>query len=338
MRILHTLSSPAWSGPAEGVALLADAQRRLGHEVKVAIDRRRHDVTSEEVSLPYFETMGLLDERNLELSVKSSPAQVWRDVRALRHFEVDLIHCHFSHDHTVAFFGRPANASVVRSIHAPRSLRWSTPKASGWTVPTRTLADQLAPAKCLVLPALVAPEFKPHPDRPALRRELGVDGAPLIGMVSTFQTSRHHELGIDAFSMVKRERPGAHLVLIGDGQLELVLRARVLSLGIASAVTFPGYQKAEDFVRWQQAFDEVWVLGLGNDFSGRAAAQARACGVRVLAVDEGALAGLADEVVPLDAEALVKASLSGTRRPVELLSTDQIAAQVIDLYERARAQ
>ena len=57
MRILHTLASPAWSGPAEGVALLADAQRRLGHEVQVAIDRRRHEVSSEELSLPYFETM-----------------------------------------------------------------------------------------------------------------------------------------------------------------------------------------------------------------------------------------------------------------------------------------
>ena len=132
MRILHTLASPAWSGPAEGVALLADAQRRLGHEVKVAIDRKRTSVSSEEESLPYLEQMGLLDERDLELSVKSSPQAVWRDVRQLRHLEVDVVHCHFSHDHTVAFFGRPASAKVIRSIHAPRSLKWTTPRAGGW--------------------------------------------------------------------------------------------------------------------------------------------------------------------------------------------------------------
>ena len=337
MRILHTLASPAWSGPAEGVALLADAQRRLGHEVQVAIDRRRHEVSSEEVSLPYFETMGLLDQRDLELSVKSSPAQVWRDVRLLRHFEVDVIHCHFTHDHTVTFFGRPAKASVVRSIHAPRSLRWSTPRANGWTVPTQALADQLAPAKCLVLPALVAPEFKPPADREALRKELGVSGAPLIGMVSTFQPSRHHDIGIDAFALLRKERPEAHLVLIGDGQLGAVLRARVLSRGITSAVTFPGYQPGVDFVRWQQAFDEVWVLGLGNDFSGRAAAQARTCGARVLAIDEGALKEIADEIVPLNAEAVARASLSGARRALPVPSPDQIAAQVVELYERVRA-
>jgi glycosyltransferase involved in cell wall biosynthesis len=336
VRILHTLASPAWSGPAEGVALLADAQRRLGHDVKVAIDRKRAHVTSEEASLPYFETMGLLDERNLELSVKSSARQVWHDVRTLRHFEVDIIHCHFSHDHTVTFFGCPSMAKVIRSIHAPRSLRWSTPRANGWTVPTEALSKQLAPAQCLVMPALVADSFKPHPDRAALRKELGVDGSPLIGMVSTFQPSRRHEVGIEAFARLKRQSPDARLVLIGDGRLEAVLRVGVLSRGITDAVTFPGYQQGPDFVRWLQAFDEVWVLGLGNDFSGRAAAQARACGVRVVAVDEGALPGIADELVPPDAEALVKASQSGTRRQIQVTSSEQIAASVIDLYDRVR--
>lgn len=337
MRILHTLASPAWSGPAEGVALLADAQRRLGHEVKVAIDRKRTSVSSEEESLPYLETMGLLDERDLELSVKSSPQAVWRDVRTLRHLELDVVHCHFSHDHTVAFFGRPAAAKVIRSIHAPRSLKWTTPRAGGWTVPTQALADKLAPAPCLVMPALVAEAFTPPADRAALRKELGVDGAPLIGMVSTFQPSRRHDLGIEAFARLKRDRPGARLVLIGDGALEAVLRMTVLSRGIVDAVTFPGYQPGADFVRWQQAFDEVWVLGLGNDFSGRAAAQSRRCGARVIAVDEGALSGLADVVVPADAEAIAQASLAGTRRDVALPTVDQIATSVLGLYDRVRA-
>ena len=60
---------------------------------------------------------------------------------------------------------------------------------------------------------------------------------------------------------------------------------------------FAGYQEGPAFVRWLQALDEVWILGLGNDWSGRAAAQARACGVRVVAVREGALERLADAVV-----------------------------------------
>ena len=45
MRILHLLASPFFSGPAESVALLALAQRALGHEVSVAVDRKRPGLT-----------------------------------------------------------------------------------------------------------------------------------------------------------------------------------------------------------------------------------------------------------------------------------------------------
>jgi hypothetical protein len=99
-----------------------------------------------------------------------------------------------------------------------------------------------------------------------------------------------------------------------------------------------GYQSGVDFVRHLQALDEVWLLGLGNDWSARAAAQARACGVRVIAVDEGALADFADVVVEPSAEALVSASRSGARREFRVESPASIAARVLEFYERLRAR
>ena len=51
MTILHLLASPFWSGPAENVALLARAQREAGHEVTVAVDRRRKEIPAEEPSV-----------------------------------------------------------------------------------------------------------------------------------------------------------------------------------------------------------------------------------------------------------------------------------------------
>ena len=73
MRILHLLSTPFWSGPAENVALLALAQRALGHEATVAVDRLRTRVGSEEPVIPRLQALGpgLLDEGGLQLSVKS---------------------------------------------------------------------------------------------------------------------------------------------------------------------------------------------------------------------------------------------------------------------------
>jgi len=338
MRILHLLASPFWSGPAENVALLAQAQREAGHEVTVAVDRKRKDIKAEEPAVPRFEELGLLDEGGLELSVKSPPWTMWRDASRLRARTVDVVHTHFSHDHLLARWGRPKGAVLARSIHAPRSIRSSLPKADLYTVPASSQLTSLKGQRVWVLPPLVGPGFQPAKDVQALRRELGLTGAPLIGMVSTFQPSRRHSLGVEAFAKLRETQPEARLVLVGDGALQEPVRQQVRERGLTEAVTFAGYQQGEAFIRWLQALDEVWILGLGNDWSGRAAAQARACGVRVVAVEEGALPALADaRVDPLTPEAVVAASVSGERSLVEHPSNQRIAEDVLALYARARS-
>lgn len=339
MRILHLLASPFFSGPAENVALLALAQRDAGHEVTVAVDRRRKDVPAEEPAAPRFRELGLLDEGGLKLSVKSPPWEMWSDLRQLRKREVDVVHSHFSHDHLLARWGRPRGAVLIRSLHAPRSLRSSLPAADAYTVPASALLPALREKgrTVEVLPALVAPSFHPANDRQALRRELGLEGQPVLGMVSTFQPSRRHAVGVEAFAQYRKQRPEARLVLVGDGALLEQTRQQVKDLGLEGAVTFTGYQQGEAFVRWLQALDEVWLLGLGNDWSARAAAQARACRVRVVAVEEGALPDLADaRVTTPTPEAVAAAALSGQHAPVAHPTNARIAADVLALYERAR--
>jgi glycosyltransferase involved in cell wall biosynthesis len=339
MRILHLLASPFFSGPAENVALLALAQREAGHEVTVAVDRRRTDAPSEEPAVPRFRELGLLDEGGLELSVKSPPWNMWSDLRRLRTRAVDVVHSHFSHDHLLARWGRPRGAVLVRSIHAPRSLRASMPAADAYTVPASVLLPRLREKgrTAEVLPALVDPRFHAVEDRGALRRELGLTGAPVLGMVSTFQASRRHAVGVEAFALYRKQRPEARLVLVGDGALLEPTRRQVEERGLSDAVTFAGYQQGAVFVRWLQALDEVWLLGLGNDWSARAAAQARACGVRVVAVEEGALPDLADaRVASPTPEAVASAALSGQRAPVAHPTNARIAGDMLALYARAR--
>ncbi|MFL5345243.1 MAG: glycosyltransferase [Hyalangium sp.] len=338
MKILHLLASPFWSGPAENVALLALAQRQAGHEVTVAVDRRRRSVVAEEPAAPRFEALGLLDPGGLELSVKSPPWSVLGDMRRLRRQSLDVVHAHFTHDHFIARWARPPGAVLIRSIHAPRSLRSSLPKADAYTVPASTDVSRLAGRKVQVLPPLVDSRFRTPDNRETLRAELGLKGSPLVGMVSTFQASRRHSLGVAAFAQLRRTHPEARLVLVGDGALLEQVRQQVREQGLEERVTFVGYQQGDAFVRWLQALDEVWILGLGNDWSGRAAAQARACGVRVVAVQEGALPALADvPVEQLTPEAVVAASLSQARARVEHPSNSRIAEDVLALYAQARS-
>jgi L-malate glycosyltransferase len=332
LKVLHLLASPFFSGPAEAVLQLALAQRALGHDVTIAVDRKRQVADAEELAVPRLRAAGLLAELPLELSAKSSPLAVARDIQGLKALHLDVLHCHFSHDHLLARWGRPRGARLVRSVHAPRSLRRLMPRADGWTVPTDDLARQLLGQTVLVLPALIDPAFTPAPSRSERRRELGLPDAPLVGMVSTFQASRRHALGLAAFEQLTRRRPDAHLVLVGDGAELPAVKVQVGARSLSSKVHFAGYQRGPAFIAWLQALDEVWVLGLGNDFAARAAAQARACGARVVAVDEGALARYADALVLPEPGALADAALTAERRTVVLEPTADIAQRVIRLY------
>lgn len=323
MRILHLLASPVWSGPAETIAALAMAQRVLGHEVEVAVDRLRTSVTSEELAAPRFAALGLLAELGLELSVKSSPVGMIKDVVRLRAWSGDVVHAHFSHDHFLARFG---GKRVVRSVHAPRSLRFSLPDAHAYTVCVQTRHPRVLKRPHLLLPALLSPEFVPA-ERTAVRHALGLSGTPLIVMASTFQASRRHALAFAAFAALRQQQPHAQLVLLGDGALEAELRAQA-----GAGVSFAGYQSGAAFVRHLQAADQVWVLGLGNDFSARLAAQARACGAAVIAVDEGQLAAYANALVPVDADALTRAALPLRASSAAVTDVPTIAAAVTGLY------
>lgn len=337
MKVLHLLASPFFSGPAESLTQLALAQRALGHEVSIAVDRKRATTAAEELAVPRLAQLGLLAEVGLELSVKSSPLAVARDIKALKALAVDVVHCHFSHDHLLARWGRPRGATLVRSIHAPRSVRRLMPVADAWTVPFDGLAARLGRKRLMVLPPIVSKRFVPSANRAEVRRRLELPDVPLVGMVSTFQRARRHSLGVDAFAALVKRRPEAHLVLIGDGELEAEVRAQVKASGLAARVHFVGYQRGDAFVQWLQALDEVWVLGLGNDYSARAAAQARAAGVRVLGVDEGALSALSDVVVAPQADAIAGAALGPGRRQVALEPAEAVAARVMALYESARS-
>lgn len=334
MRILHTLSSPYWSGPAENVAQLALAQRRLGHEVSVAVDSQRTEAQSEELAVPRLKALELLDDGELSLCVKGSPLELWRDARKLSGRRLDVVHAHFSHDHWVARWGRPRGATLVRSIHAPRSMRRMMPRADAWTVPFWQLAAQHPRHRVAVLPAFVDASFVPSSDRASLRAELGVEGGLVCGMVSTFQPSRRHDVGVEAFARVAQADADARLVMVGDGELVPPVKAQVEALTLGDRVRFAGYQSGPSFVRWLQSLDVVWILGLGNDWSARAAAQARACGVRVIAVDEGALSSWADSIVEPEPEAIAEATLTGSRRALVMPPPSEVARRITSLYER----
>jgi len=88
---------------------------------------------------------------------------------------------------------------------------------------------------------------------------------------------------VDAFALVRAERPDATLTIAGTGPLEAELRAQVDRLGLSDAVSFPGYVDAHEAMG---EADVVAQLSVWENCS-YTLLDAVARGLRVVATDVG---------------------------------------------------
>jgi glycosyltransferase involved in cell wall biosynthesis len=109
-------------------------------------------------------------------------------------------------------------------------------------------------------------------------------GAPIIGMVANFHKYKRHEDLIDAFSIVHKEKPEAHLVLIGDGERVRELKNRVAVLDLNQVVHFTG--KLSDVIPAVQEFS-ICVLCSATEGFSNALIEYMGCGTPVVATKVG---------------------------------------------------
>jgi glycosyltransferase involved in cell wall biosynthesis len=81
--------------------------------------------------------------------------------------------------------------------------------------------------------------FEPQP-REKLRRQMGLDGAPVIGFVGWFRNWHGLEMLIDVFAQSGLAAHGVKVMLIGDGPAMPDLRAAVAAHQLAGSVIFTG--------------------------------------------------------------------------------------------------
>lgn len=316
MRILHLVSSALFSGPVPPTLALALAQRELGAEVWLATDTRRGAWNPYEEAIgARLESLDLLPPMSLALSPRASPARHWQDLRHLSRWSqagaVDVVHAHMSHDHILMALsaGSPVR---VRTLHADRSLqaRWG----QGWLLRS---CDGLI-VRCAAHRALVQARFglpqarlallrgsvdtqalqvAAPPQRLAARAALGLpQDAVVLGQVALMHDRGHATLLQALAALPSQGRP--HLLWVGRGVEEEALQAQVRELGLEPWVHFAGYaQGMPALQRAYAAMDAAFLARPGNDASARAALEAMAAGLPLLAVSQGVLAELVDDSV-----------------------------------------
>jgi glycosyltransferase involved in cell wall biosynthesis len=290
MRVLELLSSPVWTGPAEPMASVAGYLQSRGHEVEVAVDaRRRGDLRAR------LRALGFTLRDDLALTTKGFPPALPGDARRLAHIghRFDVVHAHFSNDHTAALIGlwrRRERPRVVRTVHSSRSLRarpmqgWAHRHTDGLVTVcaahARILAERFrVPEERILVTggAVDAEAFRP--DGPDLRGDLGLEaGQPVAGVISRVKPGRRHAELLTAFRGVADRIPGARLLVVGRGEGLAEVKERARRLGLAREVVFAGYRTGPELAAAYRTLDVKVLLAEGNDGTCRALLEAMACG------------------------------------------------------------
>lgn len=123
--------------------------------------------------------------------------------------------------------------------------------------------------------------FQPSPERRSeTRQKLGIpDDAPVIGSVGRLDHQKQPVSVLNAFALIRQQKPDAHLIWIGAGPLETEMRQKIRELEIREAVHLLGARTdLEDII---PAMDLHLLLSTREGF-GIVTAEAMACGIPVV--------------------------------------------------------
>ena len=302
---LLLVSSSSRTGPAEGLISLAREARARGVDARFAGDTVR---PGEDLG-GHLAHAGVPWETELRLSRKVRPGDLLHDARLLadwaRSGRFDVLHAAFAHDHHLCLWAasrtRRDDLRVVRAAQraadvTPGALgqrRWALRRSDGVVVHCaayrdRLLAQGLDPARVAVVAAGVDAAWFSPGRAPELRARWGVpEDAPLAGIVARMKPERGHRVLLEAFAKAIRQVPEAHQVLVGRGEDEPGLRELAGRLA-PSRIHFGGYLRGPGLVEAYRALDVAVWLREGNDGACRGVLEAMACGVPLIAGNEGA--------------------------------------------------
>jgi glycosyltransferase involved in cell wall biosynthesis len=238
---------------------------------------------------------------------------------------------------------QPAAAIVCSSEHAVAAQRRLTPAAHVVRVhlgaPVQAIAARAGGGE-------------------AIRRSLGWEEAPLVGIVGRLQRWKAQHVFLEAAALVARERSDARFVVVGgavlgtEGTYPEDLAAQAAELGLGGRVRFVGHQ--DDVPPWFDALDVAVHATNGEPF-GLVLVEAMVLGTPVVATAVGGPTEIVEEgssgllVPPARPDAMAAAILrvlgdaalaarlaAGGRRRARHLTEERMAAGLAAVLERVR--
>ena len=302
MKVVHLVSCRGWSSDVYWAAQMCRETVRAGHEATLVCP-----TGSETRVMARARAEGVSRIETMTLRTGLRPGSDAHDLRALgaRLPAVDIVHVHRSKEHWLAALANRRSRSprpLVRTRHIVQAVRphalnrWLYSCATDLVVTVseairrQCVGAGLAAANRVVTLSGGADgeRFRPS-GAGTLRAELGVaEGVPIAGLVSGFRVMKGHAIVLDAAEQLAGSGRPFHLVFVGQGPFEPLMRERASRAGLSDRVSFVGF--ADDPARWVAAFDIALYPPLESDGMSRALFEYLASGRAVIASRVGAAA------------------------------------------------
>jgi glycosyltransferase involved in cell wall biosynthesis len=342
LRLLHLVSNRWWTGSGDPALDLARALRDRGHDVRFAcIQGDALEARARKA--------GLAPVPSLSLERTARPWTVLGDVRAIRRLVrehgIEIVHAHQGHDHWLAAAAlRGSPARLVRTVHHRRALhrgpalRWLLATtdaviASSQAIATLARARGVGAGRLAVVGGgIQAERFPVDADGGAVRAELGLGAAPVVGCVARLVPGRGHDLLLRAAVPLRARIAELRVLLVGRGEGRPAVERLARGLGLGAVVAFAGY-RGEDLPQALAAIDCFVLLGAGSEESCRAVLEAMAMARPVVAARVGALP---ETVADGETGFLVEEDPEAVAERVAALLADPVRARAMGLAGRQR--
>jgi len=117
-----------------------------------------------------------------------------------------------------------------------------------------------------------------------LAADLGLGGAPVVGIVGKLSPVKGHEFFLEAAAAVARERGDVRFLVVGDGTRRAELEGLAAALGLSGRVVFAG---ARNDVPAVLRLMDVFTLSSVSEGAPHAVMEAMAAGLPIVATDVG---------------------------------------------------
>jgi len=245
--------------------------------------------------------------------------------RLMRERGVSLVHTHSSVDSWLAgiaakSLGRP----VVRTRHVSIPIRRRRALVyrladrvvtSAESVRSMVIAAGIAPERVVTISAGVdSARFHSAISGEAVRKELGLGTAPVVGLVANVRGSKGHNVFLEAARAVVGRRPDVRFLIVGDGVGFDEVSRRVRDMGLSPSVRLTGFRR--DIPEVMAALDVLALPSIRSEAIPQVIPQALAVGTPVVASAVGGSPELIRDgengrlVPPGDAPALADAILA----------------------------